>query len=222
MRLIIFDMDGTLIDSVGLIVETVTAAFNAINEPVPTETAIRAISGITAREAMGILAPSASPARVAEILDSYRAHYRERAGVAREPMFQGALDALDRLQRRKDTILAVATGKGYQGAVTLLQRHNILERFHSVETPDHNRGKPDPQMIETAMEKAGASRAETVMIGDTVHDMRMAKAAGVKAIGVAWGYHTVFDLNEAGADAIIESFGELDTAIDEVLGMADA
>jgi phosphoglycolate phosphatase len=222
MRLIIFDMDGTLIDSVGLIVETVTAAFSAINEPVPTETAIRAISGITAREAMGILAPSASPARVAEILDSYRAHYRERAGVAREPMFQGALDALDRLQRRKDTILAVATGKGYQGAVTLLQRHNILERFHSVETPDHNRGKPDPQMIETAMEKAGASRAETVMIGDTVHDMRMAKAAGVKAIGVAWGYHTVFDLNEAGADAIIESFGELDTAIDEVLGMADA
>jgi phosphoglycolate phosphatase len=222
MRLIIFDMDGTLIDSVGLIVETVTAAFNAINEPVPTETAIRAISGITAREAMGILAPSASPARVAEILDSYRAHYRERAGVAREPMFQGALDALDRLQRRKDTILAVATGKGYHGAVTLLQRHNVLERFHSVETPDHNRGKPDPQMIETAMEKTGASRAETAMIGDTVHDMRMAKAAGVKAIGVAWGYHTVFDLNEAGADAIIESFGELDTAIDEVLGMADA
>ena len=222
MRLIIFDMDGTLIDSVGLIVETVTAAFNAINEPVPTETAIRAISGITAREAMGILAPSASPARVEEILDSYRAHYRQRAGVAREPMFQGALDALDRLQRRKDTILAVATGKGYQGAVTLLQRHNILERFHSVETPDHNRGKPDPQMIETAMEKAGASRTETIMIGDTVHDIRMAKAAGVKAIGVAWGYHTVFDLNEAGADDIIESFGELDTAIDEALGMADA
>jgi phosphoglycolate phosphatase len=222
MRLIIFDMDGTLIDSVGLIVETVTAAFNAINEPVPTESAIRAISGITAREAMGVLAPLASPTRVEEILDSYRAHYRERAGVAREPMFQGALDALDRLQRRKDTILAVATGKGYQGAVTLLQRHNILERFHSVETPDHNRGKPDPQMIETAMQKAGASRAETVMLGDTVHDMRMAKAGGVKAIGVAWGYHTVFDLNEAGADVIIESFGELDTAIDEVLGMADA
>jgi phosphoglycolate phosphatase len=222
MRFIIFDMDGTLIDSVGLIVETVTAAFNAINEPVPTETAIRAISGITASEAMGILAPSASPARVQEILDSYRTHYRQRAGVAREPMFQGALDALDRLQRRKDTILAVATGKGYQGAVTLLQRHNLLDRFHSVETPDHNRGKPDPQMIETAMEKAGATRAETVMIGDTVHDIRMAKAAGVKAIGVAWGYHTVFDLNEAGADVIIESFAELDTAIDEALGMADA
>jgi phosphoglycolate phosphatase len=222
MRLIIFDLDGTLIDSVGLIVETVTAAFSAIDEPVPTETAIRAISGITAREAMGVLAPAATPSRVEEILDSYRAHYRQRAGTAREPMFQGALDALNRLQRQQDTVLAVATGKGYQGAVTLLERHAILERFHSVQTPDHNRGKPDPQMIETAMEKAGATRRETVMIGDTVHDMKMAKAAGVKAIGVAWGYHTVFDLNEAGADVIVESFAELDAAIDEVLGTADA
>jgi phosphoglycolate phosphatase len=222
MRLIIFDLDGTLIDSVGLIVETVTAAFSAIDEPVPTETAIRAISGITAREAMGVLAPAATPSRVEEILDSYRAHYRQRAGTAREPMFQGALDALNRLHRQQDTVLAVATGKGYQGAVTLLERHAILERFHSVQTPDHNRGKPDPQMIETAMEKAGATRRETVMIGDTVHDMKMAKAAGVKAIGVAWGYHTVFDLNEAGADVIVESFAELDAAIDEVLGTADA
>jgi phosphoglycolate phosphatase len=222
MRLIIFDMDGTLIDSVGLIVETVTAAFNAINEPVPTETAIRAVSGITAREAMAIIAPAATPSRVEEIVDSYRSQYRQRAGTAREPMFQGALDTLNRLQRQKDTVLAVATGKGYQGAVTLLERHKILDRFHSVETPDHNRGKPDPQMIETAMEKAGATRGETVMIGDTVHDIKMAKAAGVKAIGVAWGYHTVFDLNEAGADVIVENFAELDAAIDEALGTAHA
>jgi phosphoglycolate phosphatase len=222
MQLIIFDLDGTLIDSVALIVETVTAAFSAVNEPVPTEAAIRAISGITAHDAMGILAPAATPARVGEILDSYRAHYRQRAGTAREPMFQGALDALDRLRRRKDTTLAVATGKGHQGAVTLLGRHAILDRFQSIETPDHNRGKPDPQMIETAMRKAGATPRGTVMIGDTVHDMRMAKAAGVTAIGVAWGYHTVFDLNEAGADVIVESFAELEAAIDEVLGTADA
>src|SRR5690606_19606815 len=111
----------------------------------------------------------------------------------------------------------VATGKGYRSAVTLLERHGIVDRFHSVETPDHNRGKPDPQMIETAMEKAGASREETVMIGDTVHDMRMARAAGVGAIGVAWGYHTVFDLEQAGADVIVESFDRLDKAIDELL-----
>ena len=217
MRLIVFDVDGTLIDSVALIVQTVTNAFEAIGEPVPTETAIRSISGITARDAMAMLAPAASPTRVDQILESYRTHYPRGAGVAAEPLFAGALAALDRLQERSDTILAVATGKGYRGAVTLLERHAILDRFHSVETPDHNRGKPDPQMIETAMEKAGASKSETVMIGDTVHDMRMAKAAGVQAIGVAWGYHEITDLLAAGADSIIESFDELDGAIDELL-----
>ncbi|HQZ13731.1 MAG TPA: HAD-IA family hydrolase [Devosia sp.] len=218
MRLIIFDMDGTLVDTVGLIVETVTDAFAAINEPVPSEAAIRSISGITAREAMGMLSPGATPERVDTITESYRKHYRERAGVSREPLFSGALEALDALRAQPDSILAIATGKGYRGAVTLLERHNIRERFHSVETPDHNRGKPDPQMIYTAMEKAGAKRTETVMIGDTVHDMRMAKAAGVKALGVAWGYHEVSDLREAGADLVVASFAELVPAIDKLLG----
>jgi phosphoglycolate phosphatase len=222
MPLIIFDMDGTLIDSVALIVETVTDAFSSINEPVPTETAIRAISGITAHDAMRILAPQAEAKRVEQILDSYRSHYRERAGINREPLFAGALAALDRLQERKDTILAIATGKGFRSATTLLERHSLLDRFHSIETPDHNRGKPDPQMVHTAMEKAGATKAETVMIGDTTHDMRMAKSAGVKALGVAWGYHEVTELNAAGADMVIENFDQLDKAIDELLAVGHA
>lgn len=218
MPLIIFDMDGTLIDSVALIVETVTDAFAALDEPVPTETAIRSISGITAYDAMRILAPTASAERAEEILRSYKSHYGRSAGVAREPLFDGALEALDRLQQRPDTILAVATGKGYRGALTLLERHAIVDRFHSIETPDHNRGKPDPQMIESAMAKAGIAPDETIMVGDTVHDMRMAKAAGVGAIGVAWGYHEVTELLAVGADVIVESFAGLDAAIDELLG----
>ena len=154
------------------------------------------------------------PDRIAE---SYRAHYRQRAGLEREPLFTGALDALDRLRGQPDTVLAVATGKGYSGATTLLTRHGLLERFASVQTPDHNRGKPDPQMIEAAMAHSGASAAETVMIGDTVHDMRMAKAAGVGAIGVDWGYHEVPELVAAGADVVISRFDELDSAIDKLL-----
>ena len=222
MRLVIFDLDGTLIDSVALIVETVTNAFRAVDEPVPDEREIRAISGITARDAMAYLAPWATPERITVILESYRAHYRGQAGVSREPLFAGALEALDRLQARRDTILAVATGKGYNGAVTLLERHGIIGRFHSIETPDHNRGKPDPQMIETAMSKAGATQAKTVMIGDTVHDMRMAKAAGVGAVGVTWGYHERDQLLAEGADIVIDSFDKLDGAIDQLLGAIDA
>ena len=120
------------------------------------------------------------------------------------------------LQANPDTILAVATGKGHGGAVTLLERHGIIERFHSVQTPDHNRGQPDPQMIETAISHAGATREKTVMIGDTVHDMRMAKAAGGAAIGVSWGYHTVADLEAEGADVIIDSWDQLDGAVERL------
>ena len=222
MRLVIFDLDGTLIDSVALIVETVTDAFRAVDEPVPDERAIRSISGITAREAMAILAPGASPGRIDTILESYRAHYRRQAGVAREPMFAGALAALDRLQTDPETILAVATGKGYAGAVTLLERHGVIGRFHSIQTPDHNRGKPDPQMIETAMSKAGAAAAQTVMVGDTVHDMRMARAAGVGAIGVTWGYHEQVELLAEGANVVIDSFDKLEGAINQLIGAVDA
>jgi phosphoglycolate phosphatase len=222
LRFVIFDLDGTLIDSVALIVETVTNAFRAVDEPVPDERAIRSISGITARDAMAILAPAASPERVSIIVESYRTHYRSNAGVAREPLFKGALESLDRLQADPDTILAVATGKGYKGAVTLLERHGIIGRFHSIQTPDHNRGKPDPQMIDTAMSKAGATRAQTVMIGDTVHDMRMARAARVSAIGVTWGYHEKAELIAEGADIVIDDFADLDAAIDKLLGAVDA
>ncbi len=218
MRLVIFDLDGTLIDSVGLIVETVTNTFRAVNEPVPDERAIRAVSGITARDALAILAPAATSERIDTLMDSYRIHYRGSAGVAREPLFNGALEALDRLQADPATILAVATGKGYNGAVTLLERHGIIGRFHSIQTPDHNRGKPDPQMIDTAMAKAGATREQSVMIGDTVHDMRMARAARVKAIGVTWGYHEKSELIAEGADIVIDDFADLDAAIDKLVG----
>ena len=222
MRLVIFDLDGTLIDSVALIVETVTNTFRALNEPVPDERAIRAISGITARDALVILAPSATPERIDALLERYRAHYHGAKGVEREPMFAGARDALDRLQANPETILAVATGKGYKGAITLLESHGIIGRFHSIETPDHNRGKPDPQMIETAIGKAGATRAQSVMIGDTIHDMRMAKAAGIAAIGVSWGYHERDELVAEGADIVIDSFDGLDAAIEQLLGAVDA
>ena len=218
MRLVIFDMDGTLIESVAVIVETVTAAFEAIGEPVPTEAAIRSISGITARDAMAILAPGADGDRIELVLQSYRREYGARAGGDREPLFAGALAVLERLRHRPDTILAVATGKGYGSAVALLTAHGILDWFQSVETPTHNRGKPDPEMIHTAIGKAGVTDRDAVMIGDTTHDMNMARAAGVKAIGVAWGYHEAVDLVGAGADIVIDRFDELEPAIDQLLG----
>ena len=222
MRLIVFDLDGTLVDSEALIVASVTEAFRAVNEPVPDVGAIRAISGITARDALAILAPGADEARVDVLLESYVDHYHRRSAASIEPLFEGALELLDRLQASPETILAVVTGKGYAGAVTLLERNGIIDRFNSIETPTHNRGKPDPEMVHTAMNKAGVDAAHTVMLGDTVHDMRMAKAAGVKALGVAWGYHEAADLELAGADIVVRGFSEVDARIDELVGAVDA
>ena len=222
MRLVIFDLDGTLIDSEALIVETVTGAFHDAGETVPDEKTIRSISGITLDQAMRILAPGVPADRVGKIVEAYRTRYHGRTGDEREPLFAGVVAALDRLQAMPETILAVATGKGHSGAVKVLERHGIVGRFNSIQTPTHNRGKPDPQMIETAMAKAGVGQSQTVMVGDTVHDMRMAKAAGVGAVGVAWGYHEIDELRAAGADVVIERFDQLDTAIDALLGVANA
>jgi phosphoglycolate phosphatase len=217
LRLIIFDMDGTLVDTVSLIVATVGDAFTALGEKAPDEQAVRAISGISLDQAIAMLAPHADEKRVGELSKSYREHYHPRAGRESEPLFKGAIEAIDRLRAKPGNVLAVATGKGYSGAIALLDAHGIRSHFHSIQTPDHNRGKPDPQMIETAMTRAGASKAETVMIGDTVHDMKMARAAGVPAIGVAWGYHTREELRKSGADIVIESFDDLDHAIDKLI-----
>ena len=220
MRLVIFDLDGTLIDSVALIVEVLTGAFADAGMVAPDEKTIRSISGIALKEAMQILAPGGTEEQIAAIVSAYRARYLASEGK-REPMFDGAMAALDRLAE-PETILAVATGKGYTGAVTLLTRHGVVERFNSIETPTHNLSKPDPQMIDTAIKKAGVSRKQVAMIGDTVHDMRMARRAGVRAIGVAWGYHEPVELVEAGADVVIERFDQLDAALDQLLGAADA
>jgi phosphoglycolate phosphatase len=221
MRLVIFDLDGTLIDSVALIVETMTNAFADAGMVAPDEKTIRSISGIALKEGMQILAPGATEQQIAAIVAAYRVRYVASEG-RREPLFAGALAALDRLHAEPETILAVATGKGFQGATTLLTRHGIVERFNSIETPTHNLSKPDPQMIDTAIGKSGVSRKQVVMVGDTVHDMRMARRAGVKGVGVAWGYHEPVELREAGADIVIESFDQLDAAIDQVLGVSHA
>jgi phosphoglycolate phosphatase len=216
LRLVVFDMDGTLIDSVALIVETVAAAFEATGEYVPDDRSIRSISGLTLDIALQRLAPTADPDRLVLLMDRYRSEYRARAG-GREPLFPGAMAALDRLRADPDTALAVATGKGLKGARRLLALHGIESYFSSVQTPDDNPSKPNPQMILSAIATVGGTARETVMIGDTNHDMEMARAAGVPAIGVAWGYHPPAELLAAGADLVLDQFDQLDAAIKTLL-----
>lgn len=213
-RLVIFDCDGTLVDSQGVIVAAMAAAFTALGEEPPTPEAVRRIVGLSLDRAMTDLAPGASPDQCARLVDAYRAHFPAafEAVGSDEEAYPGVHDALAALEEA-GCLLAVATGKGRPGLVATLERHGLRERFVTLQTADRNPGKPHPAMALNAMAAAGAAPETTALVGDTTYDMEMARAAGVTAIGVAWGYHPVQALTEAGADHIARTFAEVVTLV---------
>jgi phosphoglycolate phosphatase len=116
----------------------------------------------------------------------------------------------------------MATGKSRRGVNRLFDREGWHKDFATVQTADDHPSKPHPSMLLGAMQETGVAPARTVMIGDTSYDIEMARAAGARAIGVAWGYHTVAELAAAGADAIVERFEDLPAALEDVLSASRA
>jgi phosphoglycolate phosphatase len=203
-RLAVFDCDGTLVDSQANICRAMEAAHRGAGLPAPSHAAIRAIVGLSLIEAMAMLLPD-SPATLHAALaaDYKRAFQQMRADAALdpEPLYDGLVEALDTLAVA-GWRLGVATGKSDRGLALLLAHHGLTERFVTLQTADRHPSKPDPSMLAAAMAQAGAAPHMTVMIGDTSFDMAMARAAGVRAIGVTWGYHREEALWAAGAQAI--------------------
>lgn len=215
MTLVMFDMDGTLIDTETLIAEHMAATFVGAGLEAPTLAESRRVIGLSLPVALARLARNDDPALVDRLVDDYRSNYRASLlqHKDREPLFPGALDALHRLHALDGFELGIATGKGLNGVHRILGLHGIADHFVTLQTPDHNPSKPNPGMLLRAMDETGAKPAETIMIGDTTFDIEMGKAAGAKAIGVTWGYHDPAELIAAGADIMIDQFSELDAAI---------
>ena len=214
-KLIIFDLDGTLVDTVALVVNSMNLAFEELGHITPTEEEIRSISGLRLDIAINQLAPDLDENQTSIIGEKYRQIYLSSASSSnQEALFVGALDALEELNRRNDMLLAIATGKPLLSTKRILQAHNIIDIFTSLQTPDNNASKPNPEMIFSAMSVVGAQRDNIIMIGDTTHDMNMANAADVKSIGVGWGYHTKQDLLSSGASTYIDRFDDLIDTID--------
>lgn len=211
MYLILFDCDGTLVDSQDTIVSGMEAAFAAVDLPPPPRAACLGIVGLSLEVAIDRLVKDEQRHLVQRMADAYRdAKIAERAaGGGHDPLYPGARAAIDALNAREDVLLGVATGKALRGVTHMVEVHGLHERFVTVQTADRAPSKPHPGMILQAMEETGATPEKTVMIGDTSYDMAMARNAGVTGIGVSWGYHAKPLLSEAGAAIIVDDYAEL-------------
>ncbi len=219
VRLAVFDCDGTLVDGQHSIVAAMQEAFRAERLPEPSAGAVRRIVGLPLTDAVARLAPADEPARLAAVGRNYKEAYRRirESGRHVEPLFPGVMETLE-IFRESGFELAVATGKSRHGLAATLEYHGLSQYFTALKTSDDGPGKPNPHMLLYAMADTGADASRTVMIGDTVFDMEMARSARVAAIGVAWGYHEDAELRAAGAAAIARSFGELPGLADAALG----
>ena len=214
VRLIVFDCDGTLIDSQHNIIAAVERVFRSIDLTPPPVDLIRRQVGLSPEAAIAGMLPDAGAALHDRVIAAFRRLRPQLQAEARraEPLFPGIQDLIVRLQHPA-VFLGIATGKGRSGLDQVLRSHGLTDYFHTLQTADRSRGKPDPEMVQLAMAETGLSPAETVMIGDTTFDMEMARAAGSWAIGVSWGYHPAAELQAAGAHAVIDHPDELLAAI---------
>lgn len=220
-RLIVFDVDGTLIDSQHVIVDAMAAAFAALGQPMPAREAVLGIVGLSLNEAMAALAPHLPEADTLRLAEHYRDRFvarRADGGAETEaPLYPGARAAIERLAADPGTRLGVATGKARRGLDHVFAVHDLGHHFVTAQTADLHPSKPHPAMLLAALAETGCDARAAVMVGDTEYDMAMGRAAGVATVGVAWGYHPRERLIAAGADLVIDDFDALDGALDAAL-----
>jgi phosphoglycolate phosphatase len=210
LRLVVFDVDGTLVDSQHTIIAAMAEACRAAGVPVPDPAQTRAVIGLSLGEAVARLTPGLGAAERGRVTALYKAAFSGLRGQAGhdEPLFPGVLETLDALEAA-GCVLGLATGKSRRGVAALLDRHGLHGRFVTMQTADDGPGKPHPAMLLGAMAQAGVEVGDTVMVGDTTFDMEMAGAARVAALGVAWGNHAPAALTAAGARAVLSALPAL-------------
>ncbi len=218
LRLVIFDVDGTLVDSQSDIVAAMGAAFAAVDQPLPNRETVLGVVGLSLDVIFPILAPDLKVLAHAKMAQAYKDAYmdlRAQVGAAHSsPLYPGALEALRTLHEIPDVLLGVATGKSKRGLDKLIEGHGMSGLFATQQVADFHPSKPHPSMIWQAMVETGVLPQDTVMIGDTSFDMEMAAAADVRGIGVGWGYHSRDRLERA--SVLIESYADLRPALDDM------
>ncbi|MGV6808065.1 MAG: HAD family hydrolase, partial [bacterium] len=187
MKLIVFDWDGTLCDSLSRIALCMQLAARDAGLSQPAESEVREIVGLGLREAIQTLFPDADGEDIEALRQGYSAHFSENDRVP-SPLYAGVHEALPRL-RDKGLLLAVATGKSRRGLDRVLSAHDMTSAFHGSRCADETLSKPNPLMLCQLLDEFSVRPEEAVMVGDTEFDMEMAERAGVHRIAVTYGAH---------------------------------
>ena len=207
-NLILFDVDGTLVDSQSQIIDAMQKAFLAIDHPLPTHQEILSIFGLSLSEAFSHLLPNKTHEIREQCSEIYKFSFAEARSKGSKPKFYpGIMEVLTELNREPNYFLGIATGKSRRGLNALLEAYEMAPWFATIQVADNHPSKPHPSMIKAALKETSVDPSHTVMIGDTSFDMDMARSAGVFAIGVGWGYHPKTKL--AAADKLVERAGDL-------------
>jgi phosphoglycolate phosphatase len=205
--LVILDCDGTLVDSAGHIAAVFNQAIVSLGyAPLPAERIARII-GLSFDDALQRLLPDSKEDERARIIHAYRARYAVD-GVGRDPLFAGVREFLGGV-RHEGRLMAMATGKSRAGALRVIAEHQLTHYFAAIRTGDVCRPKPHPEMLWQILDELGVSADRAVMVGDTTFDVEMARAAGIRAVGVGWGAHHSEELAEAGAELVVPRLPDL-------------
>ncbi len=218
LHLILFDVDGTLVDSQGDIVGAMTVAFTMVGHPVPGRDAILSSVGLSLAETMRDLAPGVS-SEVQDILvaaykESY-ANLRQAAGSRESsPLYPNTRAVLETLHAMPEYLLGVATGKSRRGLNMLVDAHDLKPLLVTQQCADDHPSKPHPSMLEAALRETGVPAHRAIMVGDSSYDMQMARAAGVTPVGVSWGYQPASRLQDAAT--IIDDIRDLPALVQQI------
>ena len=216
LRLAIWDVDGTIVDSRQTIAECMGRAFKSCGLAPPGYDTTRTMVGLGLFEGIAHIAPAETDDNAIQALcAAYKTEFvahRSEPGFS-ETLYEGAAEVIEALVN-DNWLLAISTGKSRRGLNALFETHNLEQYFDTIWCADDGPGKPSPFMCQSAMDAVGAEPHQSLMIGDAVHDMRMAKAAGIAAHGVSWGFGQPAELTLAGADHVHDHFESLNAALE--------